>query len=218
MSTDRIPFRLYAITDRLQLGNRPLAEALEMLGRAGLKGVEVREKDLDEAALGELATACGTVMDRYRIAWLVNGPPAVALAAGATGVHVPAPGDAAAARAAVGLERLVAQSAHGVAEARSAARAGADFVVVGPIFETPSKALFGPPLGTGVLAAACAAAAPVPVFAIGGVTPERSRACLEAGAAGVAVLGPLMRAAAGTSPEGMAREVLARYADALGAL
>ena len=93
-----------------------------------------------------------------------------------------------------------------------------DFVVVGPVFETPSKAPFGRELGIEVLGAACAAVAPVPVFAIGGVTPDRVRACLAAGAAGVAVQGPLMRAASARAPEGAARDLVARYADALGGL
>ena len=206
-----ISFRLYAVTDRGQLGGHALADALAVLCGRGLRGVQLREKDLDETALEELALECRTVFSRYEVAWLVNGPAALAKRVGATGVHLTASGDAVAARAAVGPDALVGQSAHGAAEAASAARDGADFVVVGPVFATASKAPFGPPLGLAALAAACATAAPVPVFAIGAVTPDRVRACREAGAYGVAVQSALMRAAA---PE----RVLAQYGDALGSL
>jgi len=215
LSKDSLPFRLYGVTDRSRLGGRPLAEALEVLGAQGLRGVQLREKDLDEGALEALAAACRPVLDRWRVVWLVNGPAALAERAGAPGVHVTASGDVAAVRSLLGPNRLVGQSAHGVEDVRAAARGGADFVVVGPVFATPSKAACGEPLGLEVLRAACAAADPVPVFAIGGVTPERARACRSAGAAGVAAQGPLMQAAAGAAA---ARDVLARYADALGGL
>jgi thiamine-phosphate pyrophosphorylase len=66
-----------------------------------------------------------------------------------------------------------------------AAAAGADYVVLGPIFETPSKIAYGPPLGLDVLRAT-ARVAGIPILALGGISLERVRACLEAGAAGIA--------------------------------
>jgi thiamine-phosphate pyrophosphorylase len=209
-----IPFRLYAVTDRGRLGGRALDDALAALCGHGLRGVQLREKDLEEAELERLAALCRPVMDRFRVAWLVNGPSRLAARVGATGVHLAASGDVPSARAVVGPEALVGKSAHTAAEARDAAGAGADFVVVGPVFATPSKAPFGPPLGLDTLRAACTAAAPVPVFAIGGVTPERARACRDAGAHGVAAQSALMSAGASVA----AADVLAQYAEALGGL
>jgi thiamine-phosphate pyrophosphorylase len=215
VSSGTLPFRLYAVTDRNRLGGRPLEDALAVLCAHGVKGVQVREKDLDEPGLEALAARCRAVFDRYAVAWLLNGPVAVALRTGAGGVHLTELGDLAAARTMLGAGRLLAKSAHGVEAARAAAVGGADFVVVGPVFATASKAPFGPPLGLGVLAEACAAAAPCPVFAIGGVTPERARACRDAGAHGVAAIGPLMSA---STADAAVDGILERYADALGGL
>jgi len=211
-------FRLYAVTDRGLLAGRPLAEALAELASLGVRGVQLREKDLGAEALSLLAAECRAALEGSGVKWLVNGDAGVAARAGASGVHLPATGSPAAAWSAAPSGFLVGQSAHGEAEAGAAARAGADFVVVGPVFATPSKAAFGPPLGPAVLAAAVAAAAPVPVLAIGGVTPERAKECREAGAAGVAALAPVMRAVRAGAPAGEAAGLLARYAEALGGL
>jgi thiamine-phosphate pyrophosphorylase len=74
---------------------------------------------------------------------------------------------------------------------RQANEDGADYIVFGPIFETPSKRMFGPPLGLDALSAACAASH-VPVLAIGGITHTRVNDVLRSGAAGVAVIGAVL--------------------------
>jgi thiamine-phosphate pyrophosphorylase len=79
-------------------------------------------------------------------------------------------------------------------EARSAERRGADYVTLGPVFESASKPGYGPALGTHGLER-IAAAVSIPVIALGGVGVARISACLAAGAAGVAVMGEVMRAA-----------------------
>ena len=76
-------------------------------------------------------------------------------------------------------------SCHSLEDVAAAEAAGADYALLGPIFETPSKLPFGPPLGIGALERA-ARNTHFPVLALGGITLERARSCIEAGAVGIA--------------------------------
>lgn len=207
----RVPaFRLYGVTgaDLLAAGTA-LDDWLAVLCWHGLRGVQLRARDLDEDALYRLAVLCRPIFDRHHLEWLVNGSVAVALRADATGVHLRDGQDVGAARAALGPDRLIGQSVHSGDGAVAAARAGADFVVLGPVFSTPSKP-GAAALGVDALRVVCATC-PVPVYAIGGMTPERAEACVAAGARGAAVLSGLMHTPA-------ADETLAKYEHALGGL
>jgi thiamine-phosphate pyrophosphorylase len=190
---------LLVITDRRR-ARRPLLELLEELFAAGVRWVMVREKDLPET---ELAALVEEVMRRAR-AWgaavVVNGHAGVAAACGADGVHLPQGFSVAEARRLVGPDRWVGVSAHNLEEAQRAA-AGADYITLSPIFTPVSKPDYGPPLGLEALRQV-ARAVPIPVIALGGITPANARSCLEAGAAGIAVLGGLMEA---TDPQEAAR-------------
>ncbi|MEU7869708.1 thiamine phosphate synthase [Dactylosporangium sp. NPDC049140] len=95
---------------------------------------------------------------------------------------------------------------HGLEELFAAAEDPADYVTLSPIFATRSKPGYGPPLGLAALGR-MAVVAPVPVYALGGVdTPARVRDCLDEGAAGVAVMGAVMRA---DDPGRLVKELLA---------
>lgn len=94
-------------------------------------------------------------------------------------------------RRVVGVDRLIGLSTHSLAEVRQANRDGADYVVFGPIFDTPSKRQFGSPVGLEQLAEACRLSA-VPVFAIGGVTGASAPDVLRAGSHGIAVIGSIL--------------------------
>ena len=109
----------------------------------------------------------------------------------------------AAARAGLGVEALAGISAHTMSDIRAAAAAGADYATLSPIFASPSKPGYGPALGLGGLRAA--AGLGLPVIALGGVDSGNARRCLAAGAAGVAVMGGLMRA---RDPEAETRRLL----------
>lgn len=191
---------LLVITDRRR-ARRPLLELLEELFAAGVRWVMVREKDLPET---ELAALVEEVVRRAR-AWgaavVVNGHAGVAAACGADGVHLPQGFSVAEARRLVGPDRWVGVSAHNLEEAQRAAAAGADYITLSPIFTPVSKPDYGPPLGLEALRQV-ARAVPIPVIALGGITPANARSCLEAGAAGIAVLGGLMEA---TDPQEAAR-------------
>jgi thiamine-phosphate pyrophosphorylase len=91
----------------------------------------------------------------------------------------------------VGAHRLIGISTHSVDEVRRANHDGADYVVFGPIFDTPSKHRFGPPVGLEALAEVCRQST-IPVFAIGGMTSARVRDVRRAGAYGVAVISAIV--------------------------
>jgi thiamine-phosphate pyrophosphorylase len=91
----------------------------------------------------------------------------------------------------IGTRRLIGVSTHSVDDVRRANQSGADYVVFGPIFETPSKLSYGPPLGLDLLADVCLRSS-IPVLAIGGITCERVRDVRRAGAHGIAVIGALL--------------------------
>lgn len=177
-------FELLAISDRASL-DLPFSEWLGRLAAAGVGAVQVREKDLDDRSVLELARQARAVLSTV----LVNGRLDLALAAGADGAHLPADGvPAAALRRRFGARfdpiPLLGVSTHSVAEVERALRDGADYVTFGPVWPTPSKERYGPPLGPGELARA--ARVGIPVYALGGVMLSRFGEAAAAGAAGVA--------------------------------
>jgi thiamine-phosphate diphosphorylase len=118
---------------------------------------------------------------------LINGRADVALAAGADGVHLPADGlPVGPLRARLGPGLLLGVSTHTLAEVESARRYGADYVVFGPVWESPGKTTAAPPAGLGALAEA--AASGIPVYALGGVTLDRLAEVAATGSAGAAAI------------------------------
>lgn len=201
------PIRLYLITDRTRTGGRPLYDVVEAALRGGVDAMQLREKDLPARDLVDLARRLRTLCNRYGTRLLINDRIDVALAAQADGVHLPVnsflPADA---RRLLGPSGLIGVSTHSPAEARVAATGGADFIIFGPLFETPSKRAYGPPVGVGALERVTAEVA-VPVIAIGGITADRVAMVCQHGAGGVAVIGAVLEA---EHPEVMAREIKAR--------
>jgi thiamine-phosphate pyrophosphorylase len=181
------------VTDRRQ-ARRPLEEVAEAVFAAGGRWLSLREKDLDTAArvallrrLVALGRACGATVT-------VHEDVAAARAADAAGVHLPAGVSPAAARQTLGAGALIGGSAHNEAEVAALAEAGADYATLSPIFPSPSKRGYGPPLGLDRLAHA-AAATTLGLVALGGVDAGNAARSIAAGAAGVAVMGEIMRAA-----------------------
>ena len=86
---------------------------------------------------------------------------------------------------------LIGVSTHSKEEIEIAAKQGADFVTFGPVYATPSKAKYGDPQGLEKLAAACLDSS-IPVFALGGITPERATEVQQAGAKGIALISAIM--------------------------
>ncbi|HEV3471469.1 MAG TPA: thiamine phosphate synthase [Pyrinomonadaceae bacterium] len=165
---------------------------LALVGRAvdaGVTLVQLREKNLTARALSELAAGAARLARGSATRVLVNDRADVARAAGCDGVHLASDSlEASVVRRAFGPDFLVGVSAHSAAEARAARDGGADFALLGPVFDTPSKRAYGPPLGLDVFRAAARELSPFPVVALGGVTLENARACFAAGARGVAAI------------------------------
>lgn len=175
----RVP-RVVLLTDRHQLPlGRGLVETVLECHRAGLEAVVVREHDLDPWArrhlLAELAQLPGLRVVSSRIA----DPSAHGLHLAS---HQPAPRLAAAVRP-------WGRSCHGTADVTRAARAGASWVMLSPFTTSTSKPGHLPPLPPDVWAGH-----PVPVLALGGITPANAAAAVARGAHGVAVMGAVMQA------------------------
>ena len=187
--------RLMVITDRRATAGRSLAGVVAAACEGGARLVQLREKDLDGAALLALARELRAVTARHDARLLVNDRIDVALAAEADGVVLPADSFATdVARRLVGPGRIVARSTHSVDEAARAGREGCDLVLFGPVHATSSKAAYGPPQGLDALHEATSATA-APVFAVGGIDEANAARALAVGARGVAVIRAVMAAA-----------------------
>jgi len=191
-------YKLCYITDRRALGAKPLLPRILEAARAGVDLIQIREKDLPTRELVALAQAAidGARGTNARI--VVNDRLDVALALGAAGVHLGTqsmPPQAVrdclnrdiASRDFAVRDFLVGVSCHSLDEALKAQAEGADYLLLGPIFPTPSKLQFGPPLGLPTLMKVTERIT-IPVLALGGITVERVKPCIEAGAAGIAGL------------------------------
>jgi thiamine-phosphate pyrophosphorylase len=190
---------LYYITDRTQfLGNeaaqrRQLLDKISEAARCGVDFVQLREKDLTIRELETLVRAAmnqlRTENPELRTKLLINSRTDVAIAAGADGVHLrsddvsPTTVRSVWSRDAGALARVtVAVSCHSDDDVAKAAAQGADFCVFAPVFEKKNTT----PTGLTALRQACTHN--IPVLALGGVTLENARRCLDAGAAGISAI------------------------------
>jgi thiamine-phosphate pyrophosphorylase len=180
------------ISDRSQL-RQPMLALAEAVFAGGCRWFSLREKDLPAAERRALLAALVELGHSYGAVVTAHEDIDAVVAVGGDGVHLPSDGDPRASRMRLPRE-LIGASAHSAAEAEARLSAGADYVTISPIFLTASKPGYGPAIGLDGLAKA-AAAASGPVLALGGVTAENAGLCRSAGAAGIAVMGEVMRAA-----------------------
>ena len=180
--------RVYLVTDAVPASELPdrVAAALAGLPPA-VAAVQLRAKDMGGKDMLALARALRGVA-RAAGQWLmVNDRLDVAVAAGADGVHLPSRGvPVADARRLLGPGAIIGASCHSVAEVRRARDGGADFATFGPVFDSPSKRAWGPPVGLDALREA--ARLGLPLVALGGVDPSNAASTVAAGAAGVAAI------------------------------
>ncbi|MDP4198361.1 MAG: thiamine phosphate synthase [Bacteroidota bacterium] len=175
------------------MSNRQMRGDLVVFAREaaayGLRALQLREKDLSTRALLALALQIREVAPELQL--FINDRPDVALACSAAGIQASEAGWPAH-RLHQSFDLLCGKSMHSVGPMTD--WSGVDFATFGPVFATPSKTELGiGPRGLGALRQT-AELAPVPVFAIGGMTPERAARCRENGAQGVAVMSDLLLA------------------------
>jgi thiamine-phosphate pyrophosphorylase len=185
------PFRILITSGIADPSNFPVQKS-EILNTvalaiaAGIEIVQIREKLLPARLLFELVQDVVALTSGTKTRLLVNERFDIALAAGADGVHLTS--------ASVSVERvrevvptgfIVGVSTHSSAEVAAAKKAGADYALFGPVFETPGK---GEPIGPAKLAEVCLSVSPFSVVAIGGIDVSNFRSVLDAGAAGFAAI------------------------------
>jgi thiamine-phosphate pyrophosphorylase len=187
------------VTDSQLLGSNQvsaLRESVQQAIEAHVDWIQIREKNLEGRQLLELTRAAVRMAQEHGqagIRVIVNDRADVAVAAGASGVHLG--GNSASAKdvaawlrsSATTKDFLLGVSCHSLEELEQAEDGGADYVFFGPIFDTPSKRAYGAPLGLATLRDACRASK-IPVIAIGGIDLRGVAACLEAGVAGIAAI------------------------------
>jgi thiamine-phosphate pyrophosphorylase len=183
-----LPAPLLVITDRHQ-ARHPIETIAEAVGQGGW--LLLRDKDLEPVARRRLAARLAEVSRRCGMHLSISRDVELAAEFGAS-VHLQAPAAVRAARRRLGPAAVIGVSAHRQGDVAAAVAGGADYVTLSPIFLTASKPGYGPALGLSTIGPA--ARLGISVLALGGITVSTVAACLDAGAAGVAVMGDMMRA------------------------
>jgi thiamine-phosphate pyrophosphorylase len=176
-----------------------------------VRAVQLREKDLSARERFDLGRELRRLTSEFQAKLLVNGDASLARAIGADGVHLPQDGlPADVCRKVLEPGMLIGVSTHSVPEAMEAAETSADFVTFGPVYHTPSKAQYGPPVGVESLHTVCGAVR-LPVFALGGVRAADIEEVLSAGAAGIGMISAVLSA---PDVEAAASEIVKRLREA----
>ncbi|MFI5027673.1 MAG: thiamine phosphate synthase [Solirubrobacterales bacterium] len=206
--------RLYFVCDA-----HPGSEDPEPLLRAALGGgvdiVQLREKSLPQREIELSALTFRRLCDTYSALFIVNDDPELAIACGADGVHVGQDDTSAqGAREILGPDAIIGHSTHSEEQIAASSGMPVDYISVGPVWETPTKA--GRP-GVGLeLVSHAAARAPHPFFAIGGIDPSNAGQVVEAGARRLGVVRAIRDAEAPAAAAESLREALASFGEAPG--
>ena len=222
--TQPLRFRLYAITDRRLCAPRTLYDTIHDLLDVGVSAIQLREKDLSDAEYIKLAEPLCKLCHAYSAQLFINSRIKIAIEIGADGLHLP--GDSASVGKVIEETNhrfIIGSSVHALTEAKQREIEGADFITYSPIYPTLSKPGYGPVVGPDPDSGGCSPidrdrlerhkigieddleglrkvteGVNIPVFALGGITPERVSECLNAGAYGVAVMSGVMSPENGT--------------------
>lgn len=205
MRPERARLTLCLITDRRRLiaalGRREDAWRETLLAQiegaiaGGIDVIQVRERDLDDGILAAFVKDCVGLARGTAVRIVVNDRIDIALAAGAAGAHLREDGvPLDRARAVAPGSLILGRSVHGPAAAQQSH--GADYLIAGHVFATPSKPGAGQGIGISGLEAIVRATT-IPVWAIGGITASHVAALISAGAQGVAAIGAFIPSTGG---------------------
>ena len=193
MKCDKKTMLLYAVTDRAWTGRETLRQQVEDALKGGVTCVQLREKELDDAAFLQEAMELSALCRSYGVPFIINDNVDVAIACGAEGVHVGQEDMAAAkVREKVGNKMMIGVSVHSVEEAKQAVRDGADCLGVGAMFSTSTKTDVDV-LPKETLKAICDAV-DIPVVAIGGLNKSNILELSGTGVDGVALVSAIFSA------------------------
>jgi len=193
--SEKIDFNLYLITDRkLFKAGCSMYVAIETALEAGIKAVQLREKDLPVREILDMAYWMRELTDEFNAKLFINDRVDVAMAVNADGVHLTQNSmPAYAVRKISGDKFIIGQSTHNIEEALKAQEEGVDFITLGPVFKTPSKMQYGEPIGIEAIKNAKKSVS-IPLFAIGGIKPENVQKVRSAGADGIALISAILAA------------------------
>lgn len=187
MKCDKKDLLLYAVTDRHWLNGRTLYSQVEEALKGGATFIQLREKELDEEHFLEEAKEIKELCRRYQVPFVINDNVEIALAVDADGVHVgQSDMEAGDVRAKLGPDKMIGVSAQTVEQAVMAEQNGADYLGVGAVFPTGSKA-DALEVSHDTLIAICKAVK-IPVIAIGGISKENILELSGSGVCGIAVI------------------------------
>lgn len=185
---------LYAVTDRYWLNGRTLTDVVRESLEGGVTMLQLREKTLEEPAFLQEARELQALCQSYHVPFIVNDNVDIALAMDADGVHVgQSDMEALDVRAKLGPDKIIGVSAQTVEQALLAEKHGADYLGVGAVFPTGSKA-DAEEVSFDTLKAICQAVS-IPVVAIGGISRGNAARLAGSGICGVAVISAIYGAA-----------------------
>ena len=186
-NADRKNLQLYAITDRHWLNGRTLYSVVKESLEGGVTFLQLREKELDEEHFLEEARELQKLCREYQVPFVINDNVDIAVAINADGVHVgQSDMEAGDVRAKLGPDKIIGVTAKTVEQAVLAQERGADYLGVGAVFHTDSKA-DAKEISFDTLKDICKAVS-IPVIAIGGITEENVKELAGTGICGVAVI------------------------------
>jgi len=189
---DKQTVNLYFIMGTVNLAGRDPLHVLEEALKGGVTSFQLREKGpgaLTGEELKAFAQACQQLCEQYSVPFIVNDDIGLAIEIGADGIHIgQEDGYISAVRDKVGPDMLIGVSTHNVTEAIAAADAGADYIGLGPVYETQTKTDTQPVIGIETIREVASLLPGLPIVAIGGISERRAGAIIKAGASGVAVI------------------------------
>ena len=184
--------QLYFIMGTVNVGGRNILTVLEEALKGGITAFQLREKGegaLAGAELKELAEQCKVLCDEYNVPFIVNDDVDLALEVGADGVHIgQQDGVVTDIREKIGSDKVLGVTAHSVNDALAASDAKANYIGVGPLFETTTDTNNGPVVGPELVGEVLELLPGLPIVGFGGISERKAGTVIRAGASGVAVI------------------------------